>query len=129
MASGGVRQRYFRCGKPLVADNTGRQCARCQRASRDKLIVPPEVLAEFWLNEQLREAFAAQYMGRVARAYRTRPYHYAIYGPSGIHKRTQQRTRELASALRPWRHLPTVADFLADVSSWLTSKWDGSAGR
>ncbi|MGH3885254.1 MAG: hypothetical protein ACRDSZ_01585, partial [Pseudonocardiaceae bacterium] len=41
----------------------------------------------------------------------------------------QQRTRELASALRPWRHLPTVADFLADVSSWLTSKWDGSAGR
>ncbi|MCA1602156.1 MAG: hypothetical protein LC776_11110 [Acidobacteria bacterium] len=41
----------------------------------------------------------------------------------------QQRTRELAIALRPWRHLPTVADFLADVSSWLTAKWDGSAAR
>jgi len=41
----------------------------------------------------------------------------------------QQRTRELASALWPWRHLPTVADFLADVSSWLASQWDGRAGR
>ncbi|MGH3812805.1 MAG: hypothetical protein ACRDUV_10165 [Pseudonocardiaceae bacterium] len=68
----------------MAADNTGRQCARCQRASRDKLIAPPEVPAEFWLNEQLRDAFAAQHMGRVARAYRTHPYHYAIYGPSGI---------------------------------------------
>ncbi len=58
----------------LGADNTGRQCARCQRASRDKLIAPPEVPVEFWLNERLREAFAAQDMGRVARAYRTHPY-------------------------------------------------------
>lgn len=84
MASRRVRQRYCRCGAPLAADNTGRQCARCQRDSRGKLIAPPEVPAEFWLNEQLREAFAAQHMGRVVRAYRTHPYHYAIYGPSGI---------------------------------------------
>jgi tetratricopeptide (TPR) repeat protein len=39
----------------------------------------------------------------------------------------QQRTRELVAALRSWRHLPTVADFLDDVSSWLATKWYGSA--
>ncbi|MGH4016809.1 MAG: hypothetical protein ACRDSL_23325 [Pseudonocardiaceae bacterium] len=41
----------------------------------------------------------------------------------------QQRTRELAMALRPWRHLPTVADFLNEVSQWLATAWDGSATR
>ncbi|MGH3815750.1 MAG: hypothetical protein ACRDUV_25425 [Pseudonocardiaceae bacterium] len=40
----------------------------------------------------------------------------------------QQRTRELAVALRPWRHLPTVADFLNEVSRWLATS-DGSATR
>ncbi|MGH3796480.1 MAG: helix-turn-helix domain-containing protein [Pseudonocardiaceae bacterium] len=40
--------------------------------------------AEFWQTEQFREAFAAQHIGRVARAYRTQPYHYAVYGPGGI---------------------------------------------
>jgi hypothetical protein len=39
----------------------------------------------------------------------------------------QQRTRELVAALRPWRHLSTVADFLDDASRWLATKWDGSA--
>jgi len=79
-----ARQYYCRCGTHLAKDNTERQCARCQRASRDKLIAPPEVPAEFWETEQFREAFAAQHMGRVARAYRTHPYHYAVYGLSGI---------------------------------------------
>lgn len=41
----------------------------------------------------------------------------------------QQRTRELAMALRPWRHLPIVAHFLNDASSWLATKLDGSATR
>lgn len=84
MASRRARQRYCRCGTPLARDNTERQCARCQRLSRDKLIAPPEVPAEFWHTEQFEEAFAAQHMGRVARTYRTHPYHYAVYGPGGI---------------------------------------------
>ena len=58
--------------------------ARCQRASRDKLITPPEVPAEFWETEQFREAFAAQHIGWVFRAYRTHQHHYAVYGPDGI---------------------------------------------
>jgi tetratricopeptide (TPR) repeat protein len=79
-----ARHRYCRCGTHLATDNTERQCARCQRASRDKLIAPPQVPAHFWQTEQLREAFSAQHIGRVARAYRTHPHHHTVYGPSGI---------------------------------------------
>jgi hypothetical protein len=84
MGSRQARHHYCRCGTHLAADHKERQCARCQRASRDKLIVPPQVPAEFWQTEQLREAFAAQHIGQVARAYRLHPYHHAVYGPSGI---------------------------------------------
>lgn len=79
-----ARRRYCRCGTHLAADNTAGQCARCERASRDKLLRPPEVLAEFWETEQLRQAFAAQHIGRVARAYRTHAHHHVVYGPGGI---------------------------------------------
>jgi transcriptional regulator with XRE-family HTH domain len=84
VASRPPRRYYCRCGTHLAKDNTEWQCARCQRASRDKLIAPPEVPAEFWETEQFEEAFAAQHIGRVFRAYRTHPHHYAIYGPDGI---------------------------------------------
>ncbi|MGH3803366.1 MAG: hypothetical protein ACRDTD_25200, partial [Pseudonocardiaceae bacterium] len=79
-----ARHRYCRCGTHLAADNPGRQCARCQHASRDKFIAPPPVPPEFWQTEQLRDAFAAQHIGRVSRAYRTHPYHHTVYGPDGI---------------------------------------------
>jgi hypothetical protein len=84
MGSRRARQYYCRCGTHLAKDNTERQCARCQRASRDKLITPSEVPTEFWQTEQFREAFTAQHIGRVLRAYRTHPHHYAVYGPDGI---------------------------------------------
>ncbi|MCA1606088.1 MAG: DNA-binding protein [Acidobacteria bacterium] len=84
MRSKRPRQHYCRCGTHLAKDNTERQCARCQRDSRDKLITPPEVPPEFWQTEQFREAFAAQHIGWVSRAYRTHSYHHAVYGPSGI---------------------------------------------
>jgi len=77
-------QYYCHCGTRLAKDNSGHQCASCERLSRDKLIAPPEVPPEFWQTEQFREAFAAQHMGWVARAYRTHPYHHAVYGPHGI---------------------------------------------
>ncbi|MDQ3150556.1 MAG: hypothetical protein M3R63_02135 [Actinomycetota bacterium] len=43
--------------------------------------------AEFWQTEQLRDAFAQQHMGRVARAYRLHPHHRPIYGLDGIPQR------------------------------------------
>ena len=76
MGSRPARHRYCRCGTHLAADNKERQCTRCQRASRDKLIAPPQVPPEFWQAEQLREAFTAQHIGRVARAYRMHPHHH-----------------------------------------------------
>ncbi|MCA1675198.1 MAG: helix-turn-helix domain-containing protein, partial [Actinobacteria bacterium] len=68
----------------MAADNTELQCARCARASRDKLIAPPDVPAEFWDTEQFRDAFAARHIGRIFRAYRTHSHHHAVYGPTGI---------------------------------------------
>lgn len=79
-----ARQRYCRCGAHLAADNSEQQCARCQRASRDKYISPPQVPPEFWHTELLRMALAAQHMGQVSRAYRLHPYHQSVHGPSGI---------------------------------------------
>jgi hypothetical protein len=84
VVSRSARRRYCRCGTYLAADNTGRQCAKCERVSRDKLITPPHVPTEFWQTEQFREAFDAQHIGRMSRAYRMHPHHHAIYGSSGI---------------------------------------------
>jgi transcriptional regulator with XRE-family HTH domain len=84
VGTGRARHRYCRCGAYLATDNAGRLCANCQRATRDKFIAPPQVPAEFWQTDQLRAAFAAQHIGRVARAYRLHPYHHEVYGPAGI---------------------------------------------
>jgi hypothetical protein len=115
VASRSARHRYCRCGTHLAADNAGSQCARCERASRDKLIAPPQVPAEFWQTEQFRQAFAAQRIGRVARAYRTHPAHHAVYGPGGISQTLlgqwlglrQPQVSRMETG-RPIRHLDTL---------------------
>ena len=68
MGSTRPHQYYCRCGTRLAKDNTQRQCARCQRQSRDKLITPPKVPPEFWDTEQFEEAFAARHMEAYAKA-------------------------------------------------------------
>ena len=75
---------YCQCGTRLAKDNSGHQCASCERFSRDKLIASPEVPPVFWQADQFRAAFAAQHMGWVSRAYRTHPYHHRVYGSDGI---------------------------------------------
>lgn len=45
---------------------------------------PPEVPAEFWATPQFRDAFAAQHIGQVARAYRKHQHHVPSYGRAGI---------------------------------------------
>lgn len=78
------KQRYCRCGARLADDNPAALCAACQRTTRDKLIAPPVVPADFWRTDELRDAFAARHMGRVARAYRHHLLHQPVYGPGGI---------------------------------------------
>lgn len=77
-------RRYCRCGARLAADNTGERCAKCERQLRDRLLFPPVMPPSFWLTPQMRDAFAAQHIGRVARAYRQHPHHEAVYGATGI---------------------------------------------
>lgn len=78
------QRRYCRCGALLAADNPAALCAPCQRQLRDRLIAPPVLLRQAWLAPKMQDAFAAQHIGRVARAYREHPYHEAVYGAVGI---------------------------------------------
>lgn len=77
-------RRYCRCGTRLAVDNDGGLCAACLRQLRDRLLSPPVVPASFWLTPQMRDAFAAHHMGRVAHAYRQHSHHDAVYGAAGI---------------------------------------------
>ncbi len=54
----------------------------------------------------------------------------AIAAARDIHiESIRQRTRELAAELRPWLHLPSVADFLNEADGWLATDRDsGDAG-
>ncbi|MGH3771723.1 MAG: helix-turn-helix domain-containing protein [Pseudonocardiaceae bacterium] len=110
-----ARHRYCRCGTQLAADNSEPQCARCQRASRGKLLAPPQVPAGFWRAERFRQAFDAQHIGWISRAYRTHPHHYAVYGPSGISQTLLGQWLGLSQAQisrietgAPIRHLDTL---------------------
>ncbi|WP_460404117.1 helix-turn-helix domain-containing protein [Actinophytocola sediminis] len=76
--------RYCRCGARLAADNLSDQCGPCDRLNRDRLLAPPSVPVDVWDTAQLRDAFAAQHIGQVARAYRKHPHHAAVFGSGGI---------------------------------------------
>src|SRR2546421_8179548 len=67
--------RCNRCGARLAADNADGRCASCQAVGRDRVVQPPAVPPEFWMDEGLLEAFRARHMGGVIRAYRCHPYH------------------------------------------------------
>jgi transcriptional regulator with XRE-family HTH domain len=78
------RDRYCQCGAALARDHTGSQCGRCQSDMIERRAQPQVMPADFWNTPAFRDAFAAQHMGRVARAYRRHPFQVAVYGPSGI---------------------------------------------
>jgi tetratricopeptide (TPR) repeat protein len=76
--------RYCRCGTRLARDNTSAQCASCQAQARDLIMQAPDAPEEFWRTEQFRDAFEAQHIGQVSRAYRKHPQHIAAFGKDGI---------------------------------------------
>lgn len=54
----------------------------------------------------------------------------AIAAARDIHiESIRQRTRELTAELRPWLHLPSVADFLNEADGWLETERGSGAGR
>lgn len=70
--------RYCACGTRLARDNHGERCATCQRKAATAAVAdPPEVPADFWQHERMRDALDAWHMGHVFHAYRTHPWHGA----------------------------------------------------
>jgi len=76
--------RYCQCGKRLAHDNAGTQCGACERKAAQQRAEPPEVADGFWHTPAFRDAFNAQHMGHVARAFRRHPLNVTNYGRDGI---------------------------------------------
>jgi tetratricopeptide (TPR) repeat protein len=76
--------RYCQCGKRLARDHAGTQCGACERRVMLQRAEPPAVPVGFWHTPAFRDAFNAQHMGHVARAYRRHPVNVANYGRDGI---------------------------------------------
>ena len=67
--------RYCGCGTRLARDNPSSRCGVCQAKARDLVVQSPEVPAEFWATDRMRDALATWHMGRVIAAYRNHPFH------------------------------------------------------
>lgn len=67
--------RYCRCGTRLAADNSGSLCSACQRKSAGDVLGAPAVPPEFWMTDEMRDAFASRHMGQIIYAYRTHLFH------------------------------------------------------
>jgi len=76
--------RYCRCGTRLARDHTGELCSPCEKRLAALRTEPPRLSPEFWETEQFRDAFAAQHIGQVSRAFRKHPRHVALYGKGGM---------------------------------------------
>jgi tetratricopeptide (TPR) repeat protein len=59
----------------LARDNPSSRCGACQAKARDLVVQSPEVPAEFWATDRMRDALATWHMGRVVAAYRNHPFH------------------------------------------------------
>ncbi|MEN3611391.1 helix-turn-helix transcriptional regulator [Plantactinospora sp. ZYX-F-223] len=67
--------RYCRCGTRLARDNRQHQCAACQSKTRGLAAGPPDVPANFWDTDEMRDALATWNMGQVIAAYRHHRFH------------------------------------------------------
>jgi hypothetical protein len=110
--------RYCGCGQRLARDHVGERCGVCERAAAQRELVAPQVPAEFWDTPAFGDAFDAQHMGMVARAYRRHPFHVAAYGAGGIPQTllggwlglTQAQVSRLENG-PPFRNLDTLAQW------------------
>ena len=76
--------RYCRCGNRLAWNHAGALCGSCEREAVHRRAAPPAVSRAFWGTPALRDALAAQHIGRVARAYRRHTEFAARYGRDGV---------------------------------------------
>ena len=76
--------RYCRCGNRLAWNHASALCGSCERQAVDHRAEPPMVSPAFWSTPALRDALAAQHIGRVARAYRRHSEFASRYGRGGV---------------------------------------------
>ena len=65
----------MRCGSRLTRESRASMCAPCRQLSGIGSDHAPDLKADFWYTDQMRDAFASRDMGRVVRAYRYHPAH------------------------------------------------------
>jgi hypothetical protein len=107
---------YCRCGRRLGRDRRGQLCGVCEKKVAALRVGPADVPAGFWDTEQFRDAFAAQHIGQVSRAYRKHPHHVEVYGKDGIPQEvvggwlglTQAQVSRIENG-PPVRHLDSLA--------------------
>jgi 8-oxo-dGTP diphosphatase len=108
--------RYCQCGNRLAWNHAGVLCGSCEREAVHRRAEPPTVTAAFWDTPALRDALAAQHIGRVARAYRRNGEFTARYGRNGVSQEllgtwlglTQAQVSRIESG-PPVRNLDTLA--------------------
>jgi hypothetical protein len=76
--------RYCGCGNRLAWYHVSALCGSCERQTVDHRAEPPTVSPAFWDTSALRDALAAQHIGRVARAYRRHSEFASRYGRGGV---------------------------------------------
>lgn len=65
----------MRCGSRLSRDSRASMCAPCRQLSGIGSDHAPDLGADFWYTDQMRDAFASRDMGTVVRAFRYHPAH------------------------------------------------------
>lgn len=65
----------MRCGSRLTRDSRASMCTPCRQLSGIGSDDAPDLGADFWYTDQMRDAFASRDMGTVVRAYRYHPAH------------------------------------------------------
>jgi tetratricopeptide (TPR) repeat protein len=65
----------MRCGSRLTRDSRASMCAPCRQLSGIGSDHAPDLGANFWHTDQMRDSFASRDMGTVVRAYRYHPAH------------------------------------------------------
>jgi hypothetical protein len=80
-----------RCGTRMAADNRGRVCGPCQRASNTAVLDAPP---PFWRVDLMRDSLAGRHMGHVIRSYRLHPFH----GPHAIPQSSVARWLSISQA-------------------------------
>jgi hypothetical protein len=122
----------------LARDHAGARCGVCERLAVERVAVPPVVPAGFWETQAFADAFGAQHMGQVARAYRRHLHHVAGFGRGGVSQGllggwlglTQAQVSRIENG-PPIRNLDTLAHWarvLQIPAGHLWFKLPGSAG-